>query len=72
MKGWRKKDVPLVEENEAREYLSKIDFCKPTAPDGMHTLMLRELADVIVRPLHNLLLRFLAELREVTPAGQKR
>lgn len=79
MKGWSKEDVPLVEENEAREYLSKIDFLKPTGPDGMHTRVLRDLADVIVSHfiinvplLLRRLILFLAELRKVTPAGQDR
>jgi len=57
LKGWSKEDskedVPLVEENEVREYLSKIDFHKPIGPDGMHTQVLRELSDVIMRPLYN-------------------
>ena len=50
-KGWSEKDVPLVEEDQVREHLSKQDIYKPTSPEGMHPRGLRELADVIVRPL---------------------
>lgn len=50
-KGWRKEDVALVEGDQVREYLSRLDIWKSIRPDGMHTWALRELADVISRPL---------------------
>ncbi|KFP47342.1 hypothetical protein N323_05380, partial [Cathartes aura] len=42
---------PLVEEDQVREYLSKLDIHKSMGPDGMRPRGLRELADVIARPL---------------------
>ncbi|GAB0177898.1 mitochondrial enolase superfamily member 1 [Grus japonensis] len=50
-KDWSKKDVPLIEEDQIREYLSNMDTHKPMGPDGIHPQVLRELADVIVRLL---------------------
>ena len=35
-KGWSKQYVSLVEEDQAREYLSKLDLHKSMSPDGMH------------------------------------
>jgi len=49
-KGWSEEDVVLVEENQVRLYLSKLDIHKSMNPDGMHTQVLSELTDVIVRP----------------------
>ncbi|KAK4826139.1 hypothetical protein QYF61_005712 [Mycteria americana] len=35
-KAWSKEYVPTVEEDQDREYLSKLDMHKSTGPDGMH------------------------------------
>lgn len=34
--NWSKEYVPLVEDNQAREYLGKLDINKSTGPDGMY------------------------------------
>ncbi|PKU31816.1 rna-directed dna polymerase from mobile element jockey-like [Limosa lapponica baueri] len=34
---WTKEDFPLVEEDQVRERLSKLDICKSMGPDGMHS-----------------------------------
>jgi len=36
-KDWRKEYVSLVEEDQVREYLSKMDIHKSMHPDGKHT-----------------------------------
>lgn len=40
-----------MEEDQAREHLKKLDIQKSMGLDGMHSQMLRELADVIMRRL---------------------
>ncbi|KFV80572.1 RNA-directed DNA polymerase from mobile element jockey, partial [Struthio camelus australis] len=42
---------PLVEEDQVRDLLSKLDIHKSMGPEGMHPRVSRELADVIARPL---------------------
>jgi len=37
----------LIEEDQLRDHLSKMDTHRSTDPDGMHPQVLRELADVI-------------------------
>jgi len=53
-KSWSEEEVPSLEEDHVREYLSNLDIQKSMGPYGMHPQVLRELADVIVRTLNNL------------------
>lgn len=39
-----------MDEDQVREYLSQLDICMSLGPDEMHSQMLRDLADVILRP----------------------
>ena len=50
---WRQVDVPLVEEDQVREYLSKLGVYKPMGQEGMCAEVLGELASVIAGPLSN-------------------
>ncbi|PKU42857.1 rna-directed dna polymerase from mobile element jockey-like [Limosa lapponica baueri] len=50
-KGWSKEEVPLVDEDPVREYLSKLDIQKYMGLNGMLPQVLTELAYVISNPL---------------------
>lgn len=49
-KAWNKEDATLVEEDQVRKHLSKVDIHKSMCPDG-HPQVLSKLGDVIARPL---------------------
>ncbi|KAJ7406599.1 rna-directed dna polymerase from mobile element jockey-like [Willisornis vidua] len=46
-KVWRKESFPLVEQDWIWDHLSKLDTHKFMDPNGMHSKVLRKLADVI-------------------------
>lgn len=49
-KVWSKADVALVEEDQIREHLNKLDKHKAMGPNEMYQQALRGLANAIVRP----------------------
>jgi len=50
-KAWRRKDFPLVEKGWVRDHLSKLDTHKSIVPNRIQPQVLRELADVIAKPV---------------------
>ncbi|PKU49358.1 rna-directed dna polymerase from mobile element jockey- hypothetical protein [Limosa lapponica baueri] len=50
-KAWTKEDLPLAEEDQVRDQVSKLDIRRSMGPDGMHPQVLRELEEVIAGPL---------------------
>ncbi|KAK4825599.1 hypothetical protein QYF61_000688 [Mycteria americana] len=47
-KVWSEEDLPSGKQCPARVHLNKLDIDRAVGPDGMHPLVLRELADVIL------------------------
>ena len=54
LNGQGKKDELLVEEDQVREYKSKLEICNSVGPAGMQPEMPSELVNMIVKPLCNL------------------
>ncbi|PKU35582.1 glycerol kinase [Limosa lapponica baueri] len=48
---WRKEDFPLVEQDWVKDHLGKLKTHTSMGPNGMHPRELRELSDVIAKPL---------------------
>lgn len=46
-----KKDLPLVEGDQLKEHLNKLEVHRTMGPDGIYPHMLRDLANVTARPL---------------------
>lgn len=60
----------MVEENKIREYLSKLNIHMSIGSDGMHSQVLRELANVIAKPL-SIIFAQLCQLGEVSRDQRK-
>lgn len=68
-KGWSKEGLSLVEEDQVKEYVRKLDM-HVHGPVGMHSPVLRELPDITAKPLL-ILLDESWQLREVPEDWRK-